>query len=91
MDWIKLHTKQAEAFPDSVRCKFHCSSVEEFSGGSKKVKMSAVYDNGKGENKCFTDATPSGNFDMMINAGYPAGDFCKPGKKYYFLIIEADE
>jgi hypothetical protein len=91
MNNIDLEVKRRQGFPASILCKFSCSSVEEFQGGSKKVKMSAVYDNGKGDNKDFCDATPSGNFDMIINAGYPAGSFCKPGKKYYFLIIEADE
>lgn len=79
---------------EAVVAKMSVQSVESVDYGSgkplHKVNLSAVYGN-QGENKAFTDATPSGACWMNINDGYPAKDFFKPGKKYYVTFTEAPE
>jgi hypothetical protein len=53
-----------------------------------KVNLGAVYGT-EGENKDFTDATPSGSCWMVIKENFPASRFFKPGKKYYVTFTEA--
>lgn len=65
-----------------VRAKFKCNSVEEYAGGSKEAKLSAVYSS-KGENAQFTHATPSGNLSISIDSQTEAVEFFKPGEEYY--------
>jgi len=67
---------------EKVRAKFKCNAVEEYSNGSKTVKMNAVY-SGKGENAQFAHATPSGNLSITIESQTEAVNFFKPGKEYY--------
>jgi hypothetical protein len=65
--------------------------VKEFKGGQKQVLLSAIYGH-EGENKDFTDATPSGAIEITVGAGKPAADHFKPGRKYYVSFDEvADE
>ena len=65
-----------------VRAKFQCNSVEEYGGGGKTAKMSAVYSE-KGENAQFAHATPSGSLSITIDSQTEAVDFFKPGEEYY--------
>jgi len=65
-----------------VRAKFKCYSVEEFAGGSKTAKLSAVYSE-KGENAQFAHATPSGNLSISIDSQTEAVNFFKAGEEYY--------
>jgi hypothetical protein len=72
----------------TVRAKFNCNSVENFSHG-KTAKLNAVYGN-EGENKDFTDSTPSGTLEIGINGDVPAADFFEPGKEYYLDFTLAE-
>ena len=71
----------------TVRAKFQCNSVEE-QVSTKTAKLSAVYSD-KGENKDFCDASPSGNFEIMINKDFPASEFFTPGEEYYLDFRKA--
>lgn len=78
----------------AVRAKMHCQNIEvqDWGNGQKqtKVNLGAVYGT-QGENKDFTDATPSGACWMQIKDAYPAAQFFKPGKKYYVTFTEAPD
>lgn len=75
----------------AVVAKMKCNTIEvrQFEGGYKqtKVELGAVCSN-TGENKAFTDATPSGACWMNIADGYPAAEFFKPGKQYLITFTE---
>ncbi|WPV66291.1 hypothetical protein [Chitinophaga sp. LS1] len=62
---------------NQVVAKFKVNSVEDF-GGSKRAKLTAVYDP-NGEYKDFTKYTPSGELTIMITAEAPANTFFVPG------------
>jgi hypothetical protein len=53
-----------------------------------KVRLGAVGGE-DGEDKHFSDATPSGECWMNINTGRPALAFFQPGKRYYVTFTEA--
>lgn len=72
---------------DQIRAKFQCNSVEAFET-TKIAKLSAIYSD-KGENKAFTDSTPSGTMEIMISNDAPASEFLQPGKYYYLDFSEA--
>jgi hypothetical protein len=80
----------------SVRAKMACNSIENTVFGphefqkTTKVNLGAVYGK-EGENADFAEATPSGSCWMQISNGRPAGDFFKPGKKYYVTFTEAPD
>ena len=78
----------------SVVAKFRCISTAKFDFGydSHQVQANFNAEYGKeGENKDFTDATPSGTIQINIADGKPAAAFLKPGKKYYVTFTEAPE
>jgi hypothetical protein len=56
----------------------------------KKVHLGAVYGK-EGENAGFAKATPSGECWLQIDAGMPAAEWFKPGKKYYLTFTEAPD
>jgi hypothetical protein len=72
----------------TVRAKFQCNSIE-INTWTKTAKLSAVC-GAEGENKDFTEATPNGTLEIMIQGDVPASEFFKPGKEYYldFTIAE---
>ncbi len=75
----------------AVRAKMQVSAIETVRSTysvQHKVKMGAICSN-VGENKAFTDATPSGECWMNIADGFPAASFFKPGKNYYVTFTEA--
>lgn len=73
----------------TVRAKFECDSIKNDRGG-QDVKMSPVYSSEEGsENKKFTEATPSGSFDMRIDRDAPAFDSFEVGEEYYIDITKA--
>lgn len=78
---------------DKVVAKMTCNTLSttryQF-GEQVKVDLGAVYST-SGENKDFCDATPSGACWMNIAPGYPAGEFFKPGKKYFVTFTEAPD
>jgi hypothetical protein len=79
----------------AVRAKMQCQSSETTDWGPNcakqvKVNLGAVYGT-EGENKDFTDATPSGSCWMVIKENFPASRFFKPGKKYYVTFTEAPD
>ena len=70
-----------------VRAKFSVNYIEEFPG-QKTIHANAVY-SGKGENKDYAEATPSGKLELTIDKTRPAADFFETGKEYYLDFQEA--
>lgn len=79
---------------DRVVAKMQCQTTEtaNHSWGARthKMKLGAVYGK-EGENKDFSDATPSGECWMQISEGRAAAEFFKPGKNYYVTFTEAPD
>lgn len=77
----------------AVVAKMVCREMESKDQGhfkQHKVSLGAVC--GKdGENKDFSNATPSGECWMQISDGRDAKEFFKPGKKYYVTFTEAPD
>ena len=77
---------------NAVQAKMKCNTIEvrDYGNGYKqnKVELGAVCSD-TGENKAFTDATPSGACWMNIASGYPALDFFEPGVEYYVTFTKA--
>ena len=71
----------------SVRAKFTCQSVTNY-GGSITDDLMATYST-IGENKDFTDSTPSGSLKISIIKDKPAASFFEPGKSYCLDFTEA--
>lgn len=71
----------------TVRAKFTCQSVTNY-GGSVSADLMAIYSS-TGENKDFTDSTPSGALKISIIKDRPAAAFFEPGKSYYLDFSEA--
>jgi hypothetical protein len=55
---------------------------------AKKISLNAVISL-DGENKDFTEATPSGVFEMVVKKGFRAADFFDPGHEYILEISPA--
>lgn len=76
----------------AVRAKMSCNAVESTQYNPNytqhRVKLGAVCGD-NGEDKSYSDATPSGECGLQISHGRPALDFFKPGKKYYLTFTEA--
>jgi len=70
-----------------VRAKFQCNAITDY-GTTKVAQLGAVYGT-EGENKDFTDATPSGDLSISIDKGTPACEFFEPGKQYYLDFTAA--
>lgn len=73
----------------SVRAKFHCNSIQDL-GSCVSVKLSAVTST-DGDNKDFTQYTPSGDFQISIDKEAAAAEFFYPGKNYYLDISQAEK
>jgi hypothetical protein len=73
----------------TVRAKFICHSVTEFTSGDKEVKFGAVYKDGT-ENADYAKYTPNAELRMTISKDTKAVDYFKPGAQYY-LMFEAAE
>lgn len=68
----------------TVRAKMSCNMIEQYAGGSVKIRLGAVYSSDiNSENRAFSDATPSGSCEMMIQGGRPAIKLFEPGEFYY--------
>lgn len=68
----------------TVRAKMACTELATYSGGGVKVKLGAVYSNDpNSENRAFSDATPSGSCEMMIQGGRPAIKLFEAGAEYF--------
>ncbi len=75
----------------SIRAKFKAEEVTDYGYGSKRVKLSAVYSHDRNsEDNQFSNATPSGQIEMMVT-NPDALDFIQPGKKYYVDFSPADD
>lgn len=78
----------------AVVAKMSCNGISTDQYGAHesqqtiKVRLGAVYGK-EGENKDFSDATPSGECWMQISPGRAAQTFFKPGKQYYVTFTEA--
>jgi hypothetical protein len=69
--------------------KFQTTCVAPVPGGQVFIQMHAIYETDPNSpNKAFTDATPSGNFQLWVKEGYPAAKFFKPGQRYILAIVE---
>lgn len=74
----------------TVRAKMSCNMIEQYSGGGVKVRLGAVYSSDiNSENRAFSDATPSGSVEMMIQGGRPAIKLFEPGADYYIDFTKA--
>lgn len=77
-----------------VRAKMVCNHMDaqDFGNGMvyRKVFLGAVYGK-EGENAGFAKATPSGECWLQIDAGMPAAEWFKPGKRYYLTFTEAPD
>lgn len=78
---------------NAVIAKMNCNSVETLRWNvtqkpQHKVRFGAVCGD-NGEDKTFSDATPSGEVWLNISDGRPALDFFQPGKRYYVTFTEA--
>ena len=79
-----------------VVTKMQCNTVETSRWGkgegqhTHKVQLGAIYGN-EGENKDFSDATPSGQCWMNISPGRAAAEFFEPGAKYYVTFTRAPD
>ncbi len=72
----------------SVRAKFVCESVTQYSNPGKSIKLRAVSD-GSPENKAFFQSTPSAELTMAV-VNPEAADQFVPGKSYYVDFTPAD-
>ena len=71
----------------TVRAKMQCHSITDF-GNAVQIKMGAVYSSDpNSENRAFSDATPSGSVEMMIQSDKPAAKMFKV-KAYYYVDFE---
>lgn len=74
----------------TVRAKMSCTMIEQYSGGGVKVRLGVVYSSDpNSENRAFSDATPSGSAEMMIQARRPAIKLFEPGAEYYVDFTKA--
>lgn len=74
----------------TVRAKMSCNMIEQYAGGGVKIRMGAVYSSDpNSENRAFSDATPSGSCEMMIQGGRPAIKLFEPGEFYYVDFTKA--
>ena len=78
----------------AVVAKMQCRAIDSTKHSATytdhKVRLGAVCGK-EGENKDFSDATPSGECWMQISAGRSALGFFEPGKKYYVTFTEAPD
>lgn len=74
-----------------VRAKMKCNLVAPAAFGNQvRVRFNAVYsDDSNHENKAFTDATPSADVSLWINADKPAASAFEVGKDYYVHFTPA--
>lgn len=73
---------------NKVRAKFSVTSVETFSYGGERAKLSAVY-SGTPEDNQFAKATPSGAIEITIDNPAAQG-FLVPGKNFYVDFSPAE-
>ena len=73
-----------------LRAKFQVEHIADFGYGNKQVKLNAVYSNRNDEDNQFSQATPSGSLEMMVNSE-AAKEFFEVGKKYYLDFEESPE
>jgi hypothetical protein len=71
----------------SVKAKFVCQSITEFTTG-KKVDFIPVM-SGSEENKSFSKYTPAGSLYLSISPETQAHDYFKVGAEYYLTLEEA--
>ena len=75
----------------TVRAKYRVTSIEDY-GGSKKIKMNAVYEpdaDRTDENARFTKATPWGELAMTVDNPAAADQFA-PNQQWYLDFARAD-
>lgn len=70
-----------------MRAKFTVNSIETFSYGGQRAKLSAVY-SGTPEDNQFAKATPSGQLEITIDNPAAQG-YLIPGKSYYLDFTPA--
>jgi len=70
-----------------VRAKFRVHCIDDYPD-SKNIHAYPI-SSGKGENKDYAEATPSGKLELTIDKTRPAADFFETGKEYYLDFQEA--
>lgn len=74
----------------TVRAKFTCNAKIPF-GSTTTVVFYPVYSSDPAsENKAFSDATPAGQLQMVIQNDKPALAAFEPGKNYFLDFTPAD-
>lgn len=90
----KVDGRELDAVVAKMVCRYMQVQVYRHGGRGgpeyrqHKVALGAVCGS-EGENKHFSDATPSGECWMQISDGRPAGDFFEPGEEYYVTFTRA--
>lgn len=77
----------------AVRAKMRVTTIETNQYSEKhppqhKVRFGVVCGD-QGEDRSFSEATPSGECWLTITHGYPALDFFKPDRRYHVTFTEA--
>jgi len=70
-----------------IRAKFQCQKVKKESYG-EVIELQAVYSE-EGDNKSWSEATPSGSVNMVISNEAAQGLF-EEGKEYYLDFTPAE-
>lgn len=75
----------------SVRAKFKVTSIKSFdwNPNSKEIVLTPQYDTSIEEDKRFYDATPSGEFTMLVNNPVAIEQLAL-GKTFYIDLTEAE-
>lgn len=74
----------------AIRAKFMVSAITEHAWGTTMVKLETRYDESIPEDQRLYDATPSGNFEMMVN-NPKALEQLKLGEFFYIDLIPIDK
>lgn len=73
---------EAEAAGPAVRAKLTVTGIADSDGGGKIVKLEAVYDESIPEDKRFSDATPYGQVELLVNNPAAVDKFVE-GRRIY--------
>jgi hypothetical protein len=73
----------------ATRAKFNVTSITQFQGGSRSVKLGAVTSVWSDEDKSFWNATPSGTIEITIS-NPDAYELFEVGKPYYVDFSTAE-
>ncbi len=70
----------------NIRAKFRVDEVTDYGGNTKRVKLSAKYDDSIPEDQRFHEATPTGSFEMTVTNPAALAELV-PGRAFYLELI----